>query len=402
MITIGYIQRDYIHRKLGDLDILFNIHETNPQIYTLNNTGKVLWDYIQKFNKISDVRRDFAKTYKISIEQATKDIDSFLKNIIHPSKQVSSRLSENNILQALSKTTGLIKASFEITGKCNLNCIHCYALPERKKNDLTTEQIKSVIEKLAEMGVIYINFTGGECTSRADFEEIYRFAKSKGMFISLITNGTLLVKKNFIKLFKELPPAFIKISLYGPDAQSHDSITCIPGSFNATSKSINLLKKNNINFYIATLAFKGNFSKLKELKNKALKIGAPIKFYRRFISRNDGDTLPFNNSIDKTYYKKFSKLNKNFSVNFLKKPTKSTLSGNRDHMCPAGKSEININCEGKVYLCTLDRRNGVDFLANSKEEIIIKLKEKRDKYLKFGSNNTNCPLLINRSDNDSR
>jgi len=69
-------------------------------------------------------------------------------------------------------------------------------------------------------------------------------------------------------------------------------------------------------------------------------------------------------------------------------------------ICSAGESKINIDCEGKVYLCTLDRKNGIDFLANSKEKIIMNLEKKRDRYLKFGSNNTACPLLINRTDNE--
>ena len=70
-------------------------------------------------------------------------------------------------------------AGIELTAKCNLNCVHCYAKPDRVHTDMNTNEFKSIIDTLIDKGAIEIYLTGGEIFMRPDFEEIYIYVKKK-------------------------------------------------------------------------------------------------------------------------------------------------------------------------------------------------------------------------------
>ena len=77
-------------------------------------------------------------------------------------------------------------AGFELTAKCNLNCVHCYAKPDRVHQDFTLEEFKAVFDILTERGLLDCYFTGGEIFTRPDFEDMFIYAKKKGVQLSLI------------------------------------------------------------------------------------------------------------------------------------------------------------------------------------------------------------------------
>ncbi|MGA7222635.1 MAG: radical SAM protein, partial [Candidatus Acidiferrales bacterium] len=89
-----------------------------------------------------------------------------------------------------------MEVSIEVTRRCPLGCLHCYNnLPMSDKlarqSELTLEEYRRLLDELAAEGCLWILFTGGEIFARADFLEIYAYAKSKGFLITLFTNGTM-------------------------------------------------------------------------------------------------------------------------------------------------------------------------------------------------------------------
>lgn len=85
----------------------------------------------------------------------------------------------------------------QLTKRCNLQCSYCYAELEglRESDDLTFDKVKYALNELHSMGTRVIRLLGGEPLIREDLGEIIRHIKSKGMFIELSTNGTLLGRK---------------------------------------------------------------------------------------------------------------------------------------------------------------------------------------------------------------
>ena len=82
------------------------------------------------------------------------------------------------------------RVSINLTLRCNLSCsmcTTCYDSPE-----LSTDEIKGLIDQVAAWGVEVLNPLGGEPFVRTDLEAILAYAVRRGFYVTLTTNGTLI------------------------------------------------------------------------------------------------------------------------------------------------------------------------------------------------------------------
>ncbi len=91
--------------------------------------------------------------------------------------------------------------TLELTERCNLGCLHCYinqpgSSQAAKARELTLRQIQRLIDEITDAGCFYLLITGGEPLLRPDFRDIWRYAKKKGLLVTLFTNGTLIDVNN--------------------------------------------------------------------------------------------------------------------------------------------------------------------------------------------------------------
>lgn len=100
---------------------------------------------------------------------------------------------------------------FNVTNRCNSFCKHCYAAyPKRdNSNEMTTEQIKTLVSDLRENGCLRISFSGGEPLLREDIGELINFVKSRGMSVTLNSNGILV--SQHIQILKKLDSLAISL-----------------------------------------------------------------------------------------------------------------------------------------------------------------------------------------------
>ena len=61
---------------------------------------------------------------------------------------------------------------FELTCNCNFQCKHCYTIVNKKRDELTFEQIKYILNVIKDKGVLILTLTGGDPLIRKDFKEI--------------------------------------------------------------------------------------------------------------------------------------------------------------------------------------------------------------------------------------
>ena len=135
-----------------------------------------------------------------------------------------------------------ISCTFELTPTCNLRCHFCYvALDPYKGPYLSTAQIFAVLDKLEQAGILWLTLTGGECLSRRDFPEIYRYARRKGFLVTVFTNATMVTER-IAELFRESPPFSVEVSIYGADAKHYEAVTGIVGSFARFERGIDRLQ----------------------------------------------------------------------------------------------------------------------------------------------------------------
>ena len=86
-----------------------------------------------------------------------------------------------------------ITGSVELDLRCNLRCLHCYRDGEWPAGILDTEEMKDVLDQIADAGTLWLLLTGGEIFLRPDFFEIYEHAMKKGFLLNLFTDRKSVV-----------------------------------------------------------------------------------------------------------------------------------------------------------------------------------------------------------------
>ena len=127
---------------------------------------------------------------------------------------------------------------WNMTRRCNLKCVHCYARSEdiSYDNELTHEQSIAMMDDLARFGVPVLLFSGGEPTVHPRLVEYAKYAVSKGMRAVISTNGTLITKEK-AKALKEVGLSYVGISLDGLEA-THDKFRGVKGSYKKVMAAI--------------------------------------------------------------------------------------------------------------------------------------------------------------------
>ena len=143
-----------------------------------------------------------------------------------------------------------VSGAFELTPRCNLNCSMCYVrmTPEEMApigRERTTEEWLEIGRVARDAGMVFLLLTGGEPMLRPDFPRLYRELTNMGLSISINSNGCL-INDEIRKLFRELPPALINITLYGTSADSYGRLCGVPSAFDKVVDNIRWLKENGI------------------------------------------------------------------------------------------------------------------------------------------------------------
>lgn len=108
-----------------------------------------------------------------------------------------------------------------LTEQCNLRCEHCFLPPPGRERSLSSEALFALMDELSELGVIRLQFTGGEPTLREDLVDLVAHAVRRRFVVGLKTNGTLLEPADAERLARA-GLAKMDISIYHPQPEPHD------------------------------------------------------------------------------------------------------------------------------------------------------------------------------------
>jgi len=124
--------------------------------------------------------------------------------------------------------------------RCNLTCKHCYSISADKdfSGELSTTEVQEVMDDLYEFGVPVLILSGGEPLLRPDIFSVSHYAKKKGFYVGLSTNGTLINEDN-IEEIAAVGYNYVGISLDGIGS-THDRFRRKQGAFKASMRAIAL------------------------------------------------------------------------------------------------------------------------------------------------------------------
>lgn len=142
----------------------------------------------------------------------------------------------------------------EITDRCNLKCKHCFANAQQKnKNFLSYSEIVNIYKQLENVGVIYVNISGGEPLLHPEIFDIISYASKQPYNTCLLTNGILWNEEKIAKL-KESDPdnnIYIQLSLDGQYEIMNEHRNMTKTEYEKMIENIKLFKKYG--FYVTGL-----------------------------------------------------------------------------------------------------------------------------------------------------
>lgn len=164
---------------------------------------------------------------------------------------------------------------WELTQRCNLRCVHCRASVSSSPlpGELTGEEIKKTIDELRIFGKPILVLTGGEPLYRSDIFDIIDYGVNMNFPVALATNGTLIDETVAGKIVSSGVKR-VSISIDGASSTTHDSFRGIAGSFQATMKGFNNLKKLGMSIQFNSTITKHNFREIPDILDMAVNLGA--------------------------------------------------------------------------------------------------------------------------------
>lgn len=136
-----------------------------------------------------------------------------------------------------------LKVYYDITTKCNLNCIFCFK--GKCDSDVTWNQAKNIIKQVADSSIPDIVFIGGEPMCCPFLFDALEYAKKLGLNPGIVTNGTLFTDSN-AKSLKSLVNNSISVSIHAPNDSTHDKISQGLHVYTRIIDGLNILNKYGI------------------------------------------------------------------------------------------------------------------------------------------------------------
>lgn len=122
---------------------------------------------------------------------------------------------------------------WNITRTCNLRCVHCYSdsMAAKYPGELDWSQMMAVVDDLAAYEIPSLLLSGGEPMIHPRFFDLIDYARSRGLKLTISTNGTLIDREK-AALLKAAEVAYVGISLDGI-GEVHDRFRGKQGAFKA-------------------------------------------------------------------------------------------------------------------------------------------------------------------------
>lgn len=183
----------------------------------------------------------------------------------------------------------LTSVLFELTYACNLDCEFCYNDLSMGGEPLTLAEYYTVLDELADMGVLNITLSGGEPLANKDFFAIAGRARDLGFVIRIKSNGHALRGAVARRLREEVDPYIIEVSLHGSSAAVHDKQTRVEGSFERLLSNLKELRALGIRLKVNSTLTRYNEHELEGMFAICDELGAQFQVDPEVKPRDDGD-----------------------------------------------------------------------------------------------------------------
>ncbi len=210
---------------------------------TVNKLGAEIASLCDGGRSVGDIAAVLAKKYSKPLEDVAGHVSAFL-NVLDKSgllfygeEQLPERINGASLKPPM---TGV---AMEVTERCNLRCVHCFAEAGGPGcTEPSTQELKDWIDKFSGLENFRYTLTGGEILVRKDWREILGHLAERQTESRILTNATLIDSgiARELRAFAGSARMSFQISLDGPNPEINDRIRG-KGSFDAALRGISVL-----------------------------------------------------------------------------------------------------------------------------------------------------------------
>jgi radical SAM protein with 4Fe4S-binding SPASM domain len=166
------------------------------------------------------------------------------------------------------------KVAISITEACQLSCRHCYGdcASSPRQAELSIEEWRAAIAKLAEDGVISLHIEGGEPLLKPGFLGLLA-ETSRFMFTMVRTHGTL-IDAPMARALRDAGVGRVLVDVMGGTAATHEWFTGVPGSFDASLDAVRHLVAEGVATDMLVILTRQNAPEVQGILDLAASLGA--------------------------------------------------------------------------------------------------------------------------------
>jgi len=132
---------------------------------------------------------------------------------------------------------------FYLTEGCNLACRHCWMGPRFDANGshypvLPVALFETAIREARPLGLSGVKLTGGEPLMHPQILELLEIVRRENLKLTLETNGLLCAPEIATAIARSAEKPFVSVSIDGADAETHEWVRGVPGSFEAARQAV--------------------------------------------------------------------------------------------------------------------------------------------------------------------
>lgn len=265
------------------------------RIMHLNPTAALMaWLILEEVDE-KDTVKVIQRKYRVSASQARSDLSAFnlqLSELLRPDGACPvHELDLDTLMPFSARPSAPYRMDLAITYRCNNDCAHCYNARERDFPELTTAAWKQILDKLWDLGVPHIIFTGGEATLRHDLPELIAHAEANGQITGLNTNARRLADEKYVAELVEAGLDHVQITVESCEADIHDEMMRAKGAFKQTIAGLMSVLNSPLYVMTNTTMLRTNVDTIPETLDFLANIGVPTIGLNALIYSGHGLTV---------------------------------------------------------------------------------------------------------------
>ena len=248
---------------------ILHLNPTAAYIAYFHLEGRSGEEIRSELDLIFDIPPDTANQ---DIELITRDLEAFINANGSPVNTYSG--VEINAPYSLHPSAPY-RMDLAITYRCNNDCPHCYNARLRSYPELSTADWKKIIDRLWDLSIPHLIFTGGEPTLRNDLPELIAYAEGKGQITGLNTNGRKLSDPSYVDQLVKAGLDHIQITVESHDPAVHDKMVNLKGAWQQTITGLKNALHSSLFIMTNTTMLKHNQASMGETLDFLAELGVP-------------------------------------------------------------------------------------------------------------------------------